>query len=402
MESIVFRKTKLIYIAQHEAERHSNAKSCDVSQQHAGEPLPHASPREILSSWVPPGFHSLALSAPLSLSLSVYPHPLISGGSSSTPSLLAPDLFRIRVLPTAKIALATLLEDKSRAEARASEFERRVAEMEVVLHAARLETDRLQSDLENQRSLVVSGGSEDRAQNDATSTTPAAPDSAAARRRGSIPPLPASMEDGRKCDSNSPPQPSEQIGDAGELSPDSFSPISAAISHGREEAERGAPRAPGASDTVTASPLRLAEAETRAASAERALLKAQDASKTATKQSARLGTELERARAAAEAEAEGRCRAQTRIAELERDIRLMGREQEGIRVRAESRLEALRKTFEQEEIEAGSKVTRRLACVPLDTFSARSCGVMAVFAGAGELIPPVPTSHNVPNMSTRR
>lgn len=233
--------------------------------------------------------------------------------------------------------------------------------MAAALHAAHLETDQLKKDLENQRSLAVSDGSEDRAQEDATSKAPGAPGLGAARGRESPPPLPASlasMEDRRKSDSTPPPKSSEPTGVAGDVPPDSLSPIPAAVSHGRE-AERGMPAAHGASGTVSASSpsaWRLAEAEARAASAERALLEAQDASKAATARLARLGTELERAWAEAEVEVEGRRRAQTRIAELERDIHLMGREQEDIRVRAESRLEALRMAFEQEELEDGSKV----------------------------------------------
>ncbi len=336
---------------------------------------------------MPLGSHSLALlPRSLPLSLSCLRPIILGGGSSSSPPPLRPLTVFTHPPPTAKIALATLLEEKSRAEARACESERRVAEMAAVLHAAQLETDRLKSDLENQRSLVVSDGSEGRAQEDATSTAPAAPDSGAARRLEPPPPLPvslASMGNCRKSDSTSPPKSSEPIGVAGDVPPDSLSPISAAVSHGREEAESGGPAADGASGMFSRSSpsaLRLAEAEARAASAERALLEAQGASKTAMELSTRLGTELERAWATAEAEVEGRRRAQTRIAELERDIHLMGREQEDIRVRAESRLETLKTAFEQEELEAGSKVKKRFAFVRLRPVprSARSCGAMAV------------------------
>lgn len=109
--------------------------------------------------------------------------------------------------------------------------------------------------------------------------------------------------------------------------------------------------------TPSPSALSLAEAEGRVSSAEKALLEARNSSRAALEQTGLLKQQLEHARAAAGVDAEGKRLAHARIAELERDIDLMGRKQEAIRVRAESRLESWRTAFEQEELEAGGKVT---------------------------------------------
>lgn len=110
--------------------------------------------------------------------------------------------------------------------------------------------------------------------------------------------------------------------------------------------------------TTPPSPVfRLTEAGKRMASSEHALQEARELSRVAMEESELLGRQLDGARAAERVEAEGRRLAQTKIADLERQLEGAAKEQERVRLRAESRLESLRASFEQEEAEAGGKVT---------------------------------------------
>lgn len=108
--------------------------------------------------------------------------------------------------------------------------------------------------------------------------------------------------------------------------------------------------------------LRLTEAGERMTSSEHALQEARELSRVAMEESERLGRQLDGARAAERIEAEGRRLAQTKIADLERQLESAAQEQERMRLRAESRLESLRAAFEQEEAEAGGKVTNMTIC----------------------------------------
>lgn len=297
-----------------------------------------------------------------------YDPPVLFRRPSSSFRCSPTRLFSIRTTKLRKIALATLLEEKLRAEARASDLERRVGEMAAAARAAHIEADQLKTDMNNQQSLLV-GSARDQPQEE---TTPARDADAEANGAPRAPATrtPEERDRSKPCATSAPP--GEPAASAGDLPdpPNLVTPDTCGGGGGvegkKEQGEAGmkadantaGAHAKQRGFTLSPSASRLAEAEDRAASAEKAPLEARDSSRTAAEQAGFFERQLEHARATAGAEAEGNRLAHARVAELERDIDLMGREKEAVRVRAESRLQALRAAFEQEELEAGGKVTR--------------------------------------------
>lgn len=242
------------------------------------------------------------------------------------------------------------------------------------MHTAQMEADQLKTNLRNQQTLLA-GKAHDQAQEETTAALPAT--GVDGVRRASIPRLAAATSHGDRSKQSclTSRRPSESTADAGDIpNPlNSVTPNSCDGPKKEEEEEEEEEQKKEADDAVTAtahvqhgeatrSPseaARLDEVEDRVASAEKALAAARNSSRAALERAKLLEQDLGHARAAAGAEAEGKRLAHARIAELERDVHLMGVEQEAIRVRAETRLESLRAAFEQEELEAGGKVTRR-------------------------------------------
>eukprot|EP00903_Cladosiphon_okamuranus_P011234 g10598.t1 len=255
----------------------------------------------------------------------------------------------------AHIALAALLEEKSRAEARASKLEQSVNEMTAAVHAAHMEADQLKTEFKNQQFLA------DKAHDQTQEETTALPATDVdGMRRAPIPGLATTMS---REDCHMPPcstlaRPSKSTAN---VANNSITPYprdgSTWEEEEREKAGDATTAAHGQHDeaTISSSTARLAEMEDRADSAEKALSAARNSSKAAMGRAKLLEQQLQQARAEAGAEAEGKHLAHARITELERDIHLMGVEQEAIRVRAETRLESLRAAFDQEELEAGGK-----------------------------------------------
>lgn len=101
-----------------------------------------------------------------------------------------------------------------------------------------------------------------------------------------------------------------------------------------------------------------AAAAERFAVSEQALHTVESAAQSPRVESESLSRQLERARAAGQSATKGKWVAETRIAELEDAIDVAGQEQDHVRERAESRLDALRCAFEQEEGESGAQVKR--------------------------------------------
>lgn len=260
--------------------------------------------------------------------------------------------------------MTALLEEKSQAEARASELEGHVTEMAAVVHAAHLEADQLKIDLKNQQTLP-DDAAHDLAQG------------ADGTHGGSIHVLPTVTPDG---DRSKTWMASTRQGESDAKTGDLCGPRNLVTQNawgGEEEGkEKGAETKTAAyakhgQATSSPSASRLSDAEERVASGEKALLEARNSSHAATEQVKFLEQQLDNARVATVAEAEGKRVAHARIAKLERDIHVMGQEQEVIRARAEARLEALRAAFEQEELEAGGKVNTHDAL--LDVSRALGC-----------------------------
>lgn len=103
-------------------------------------------------------------------------------------------------------------------------------------------------------------------------------------------------------------------------------------------------------------PTQIVAASERAAAAEGVLRAAKSASESSRAECEHLTRELERARISENETVEGRRLAEARIAELENAIEAASIEQERTRGRAESRLDALKRNLEQEELESGSQV----------------------------------------------
>ncbi|CAM9932857.1 unnamed protein product [Ectocarpus sp. 6 AP-2014] len=241
----------------------------------------------------------------------------------------------------AQIALATLLDEKLRAERRANELESRLNDM--IAQAAQAESDQLTMDIEEPPRTVNPGKSHLRGEkmpetaaelgSDAVDTTSESCLSA---------PLVRLKADHRPVHSAAKDR--ATVGIVPGLATSS-------AATGEEDIVRGelgitAPRSPV---------LRLTEAGERMTSSEHALQEARELSRIAMEESELLGRQLDGARAAERVEAEGRRLAQTKIADLERQLEGAAKEQERVRLRAESRLESLRAAFEQEEAEAGGK-----------------------------------------------
>ncbi|CAM9186817.1 unnamed protein product [Ectocarpus sp. 4 AP-2014] len=240
-----------------------------------------------------------------------------------------------------QIALATLLEEKLRAESRANELERRLNHM--IAQAAQSESDQLTMDVEEPPRIANPGRSH--------------------------------LQDEKMLETAA-----ELGSDAGDTTSESC--LSATLVrlkadhrpvHSAAKGRATVSIVPGLATSSTAtsaedivrkelgittppSPvLRLAEAGERMTSSEHALQEARELSRVAMEESELLGRQLDGARAAERVEAEGRRLAQTKIADLERQLESAAKEQERMRLRAESRLESLRAVFEQEEAEAGGK-----------------------------------------------
>ncbi|CBN80172.1 hypothetical protein Esi_0116_0046 [Ectocarpus siliculosus] len=241
----------------------------------------------------------------------------------------------------AQIALATLLDEKLRAERRANELESRLND--IIAQAAQSESDQLTMDIEEPPRTANPGKShlqdekmpETAAElgSDAVDTTSESCLSA---------PLVRLKADHRPVHSAAKDRTTVSIvpGLA----------TSSAATGAEDIVRRGlgitAPRSPV---------LRLTEAGERMTSSEHALQEARELSRVAMEESELLGRQLDGAQAAERVEAEGRRLAQTKIADLERQLEGAAKEQERMRLRAESRLESLRAAFEQEEAEAGGK-----------------------------------------------
>lgn len=226
------------------------------------------------------------------------------------------------------------------AEARASELEHHVTEMTAVAHAARAETDQLKADLEKEQ-VHVAGITHGRQQQQATTAAVPNPGDTTRCKCSQVRDVPCEEDDRREAQLVASSRSDTSIAILEDL-PNLITPTFGSMN--------------GTAAQQSLPVLRLAEAEERAASTERALLQARDTSKTAIEHIALMGRQLELARAAERAEGEGRRQAQARIVELERDMILSGQEQERIHKRAEMRLQSLRAAFEQEELEAGGKV----------------------------------------------
>lgn len=223
--------------------------------------------------------------------------------------------------------------------------------MTAVAHAARVETHQLRTDLEKQQAFVADI-TEGRAQQEAITAAAPNPEGTTRCEFSRLPYARSPEEDHRNAWSAASSRSDTSIAIV----------VGGKMEDTRETKETGQTHGMhGTAAQQSHSALRLAEAEERAASTERALAQARDTSKTAIEHFALLGRQLELARTAEKAEAEGRRKAQARIVELERDIDLSGQEQERIRKRAESRLESLTTAFEQEELEAGGKVPQQNA-----------------------------------------
>ena len=237
--------------------------------------------------------------------------------------------------------------------------------MTAVVEAAQTEADQLKTDLKTRQAVLVDEAQEE------TAATAVQATGAAGVYCTSAPVLTTRAPDGGPGRPRSASaRPGESTATAGDL-PDPPDLIATPRVWGRGEEEEDDDDDDRQADVTTAGPhvrqgeeaasspsaaARLAEAQERTASAEKSLLEAKNSSAAAVEQAELLERQLELARAAAGSESEEKRRAQARIAELERNIDLMGQEQEAIRERAESRLESLRAAFEQEELEAGGKV----------------------------------------------
>ncbi|CAN0055769.1 unnamed protein product [Ectocarpus sp. 12 AP-2014] len=239
----------------------------------------------------------------------------------------------------AQIALATLLEEKLRAESRANDLERRLNHM--IAQAAQSESDQLTMDIEEPPRIANPARShlqdekmlETAAELGSDAVDPTSESCLSA-------PLVRLKADYRPVHSAAKDRATVSI------VPGLATSSAATGAEDIVRRERGI--------TTPPSPvLRLTEAGERMTSSEHALQEARELSRVAMEESELLGRQLDGARAAERVEAEGRRLAQTEIADLERQLEDAAKEQERMRLRAESRLESLRAAFEQEEAEAG-------------------------------------------------